>query len=265
VIDHRAGDARDQAHAWQATIDHDALVFTTHPSKPTPQSLDWSEDSGYWTGSASMPRTAQHHNVAIHIYSPAYAPPTDPLLGPIFGYLNETHAYFPQDHFDRVVQVGGWTLGAKGDGYVALWSQRPTVWRTYDPNVVATRGLVQPFDLVAEGSAQNVWVVEVGRRADAGDFDAFVASIVAAPIEVVRPGGAEGNGARVRYVSPSQGELVFSARLGLRVAGTDVPLKGHPRLSSTWGDVCHLGRYLSLADGDASLVIDFDKGAREVS
>ena len=264
VIDHRAGDARDQAHAWQATIDHNALVFTTHPSRPTPQSLDWSEDSGYWTGSASMPRTAQQHNVAIHIYEPAYTPPSDPLLGPIFGYLNETHAYFPQDHFDEVVQTGGWTIGRRGDGYIALWSHRPTVWRNNDPAVVATHGLVQPFDLVAEGSAQNVWIVEVARRADAGDFTTFVEAVAAAPVEVVRPSGSEGNGQLARYVSPSQGELVFSERQGLTLAGQPVPLKDHPRLESPWGDVCHLGRYLALSEGDASLVIDFDKGVREV-
>jgi len=66
-------DARDQVHAWQATIDHNALVFTTHPSRPTPQSLDW----GYWTGSASLPRTAQQDNVAIHLYAPSDQLPTD--------------------------------------------------------------------------------------------------------------------------------------------------------------------------------------------
>lgn len=267
VVDHRAGDARDQVHAWQATIDHNALVFTTHPSKPPAQSLDWGEDPGpgYWTGTASMPRSVQHDNVAIHIYGPAYAPPTDPLLGPIFSYLRETHAYFPQDHFDEVVQASGWTIGRKGDGYIALWSQRPTQWRSYDPAVVATRGMVQPFDLVAPGGADNVWIVEVARHADAGDFATFVAAVTSAPVEVVRPGGAEGNGRRVRYVSPSQGELVYSVQGGFRVAGAQVQVKGHPRLSSPWGEVCHLGRYLELTEGDARLVIDFDKGAREVA
>ena len=211
-----------------------------------------------------MPRTTQQHNVAIHIYAPGYDSPTDPLLGPVFGYLNETHAFFPQDHFDEVVQRGGWTIGRRGDGYIALWSHRPTVWRTYDPAVVATRELVKPFDLVAEGSAQNVWIVEVAQRADAGDFDTFVDAIATAPVEVVRPGGSEGNGQRARYVSPSQGELVFSANQGLIVDGEPVRIKDHPRLDSPWGQVCHQGKFLALADGDASLVIDFDKGAREV-
>jgi hypothetical protein len=210
-----------------------------------------------------MPRSVQHENVAFHLYGPAYQPPTDPLLGPIFGYLRETHAYFPQDHFDEVVQSAGWTIGRKGDGYIALWSQRPTQWRSYDPAVVATRGMVQPFDLVAPGGADNVWIVEVARRADAGDFATFVAAVTSAPVEVVRPGGAEGR--RVRYVSPSQGEVVYSLQQGLTVGGAAQQIKGHPRLSSPWGEVCHLGRYLELTEGDRRLVIDFDKGAREVS
>jgi len=266
VVDHRAGDRRDQVHAWQATIDHDAIVFTTHPTKPPAQSLDWSVDGkpGYWTGTGSMPRTAQHHNVAVHIYSPAYDAPTDPLLGPVFGYLNETHAYFPQDHFDEVVQTGGWTIGRRGDAYIALWSHRPTEWRTYDPTLVATRGLVKPFDLVAGGSAQNVWIVEVARRANAGTFATFVDAIGSADVEVTRPGGADGYGQRARYVSPSQGELVYSASRGLTVDGQQVAVKDHPRLDSPWGEVCHLGKFLTLSDGDSSLVIDFDKGAREV-
>jgi hypothetical protein len=262
VVDHRPGDKRDQAHAWQATLDVDALVFTTHPSQPTPQSLDWREDTGYWTGSASMPRSAQHHNVAIHIYAPGYSSPTDPLLGSVFGYLNETHAYFPQDHFDEVVQRGHWTIGRKGDGYVALWSERPTMWRSYDPTVVATRGMEQPFDLVAPGSARNVWIVEVGRRADAGSFAEFVDAISAAEVGVDR---SVGGSPRVRYVSPSRGELRFGRHGGFTVDGSPVPLKGHPRLDSPWGQVCHLGTFLSLAEGGHSLVIDFDKGTRELT
>jgi len=259
VVDHRAGDARDQVHAWQATLDPDALVFTTHPSRPTPQSLNWRDDSGYWTGTASMPRTAQHHNVAIHLYHPAYRSPTDDLLGPVFGYLRETHAYFPQDHFDEVVQVGHWTIGRKGDGYVALWSHRPTTWREYDPAVVATRGMVQPFDLVAEGSATNVWICEVARRADVGAFGEFVDAIAAAEVDVEGSGGRQ----RARYVSPSQGELVYS-RSGFVVDGVPTPVGNHPRLDGPWGEVCHLGTFLTLEEGGHSLVVDFDKGTREV-
>jgi hypothetical protein len=243
-------------------VDPNAIVFTTHPQRPTPESLDWRQDDGYWTGSASMPRTAQQDNVAIHLYAPAYNSPSDPLLGPVFGYLDETHAYFPQDHFDQVVQAGGWTIGRKGDGYVALWSQRPTTWRSYDPSVVATRGMVRPFDLVATGGADNVWIVEVARRADAGSFATFVDRIAAAEVAV---DAVDPTAQKVRYRSPSQGLLEFSHHGDLVVDGTIVPLGDHPRLGSPWGEVCHLGRFLALTEGDRSLAIDFEKGTREVS
>ena len=89
---------------------------------------------GYWTGTASMPRSAQHENVAIHLYSPGYA--DGGLLG-FFDYEQTTHAYFPQDHFDEVVQAGGWTFGRKGKGYVALWSWAPTAWQDYPAEELA--------------------------------------------------------------------------------------------------------------------------------
>jgi len=82
--------------------------------------------------------------VAIHLYAPSYRLPTDPLLDPIFGYLNGTHAYFPQDYFDEVVQTGGWTMERSGDGCIAPWSHRPTVWRSSDR--AARRAMVSELD-----------------------------------------------------------------------------------------------------------------------
>ncbi len=37
-----------------------------------------------------------------------------------------------------MVQRGHWTIGRKGDGYVALWSWRATRWREHDPAKVPT-------------------------------------------------------------------------------------------------------------------------------
>ena len=49
-------------HAWQAAIDEDAMVFTSHPLTAPKATDDWNDDDspGYWTGEASMPRSAQH-------------------------------------------------------------------------------------------------------------------------------------------------------------------------------------------------------------
>lgn len=256
VVDHRFGDRRDQVHSWQATLDPEALVFTTHPMRPTPASLDWSADDGYWTGTASNPRSAQHRNAAVHIYEPSYEAPGDPLLGPAFGYLEETHAYFPVERFDEWTERDGWVLARKGDGYVALWSWRPAEWRIHDPSVVATRGMVR-FDLVAPGGADNVWVVEVGRAADAGSFAEFVAAVTSATPEVTGAGVAR----KVRYRSPSVGELAFGAVGAFTVDGREESLRNE-RLESPWGSVCHLGGFLDLTVEGQRYATDLATGAR---
>ena len=125
-----------------------------------------SDSSYYWTGQASAPRSVQHDKVNVSIYAPQYEnSPGNPI--PYLQYENLTHAFFPTEHFDQVVQQDGWTIGRKGDGYVALWSWRPTQWRTYSPGDY-TLGLTQSFDLVADGGADNVWITEVGRAGRLG-------------------------------------------------------------------------------------------------
>jgi hypothetical protein len=261
VIDHRFGDAMEQAHAWQATLGPEAVVFTTHPSKGVPRSLDWGDDSGYWTGTASMPRSAQRDRAAIHVYSPAYASPTDAILGPYFSYQPFTHAFFPQDRFDEVVDQGGWVCARKGDGYVALHSDRPTEWRVYDPATEATGGHTLPFDLLAPGGPDNVWIVEVGRRADHGSFAAFVAAVTSATVEVNRlPGSIS-----VRYVSPTEGELRFSTPGGFQVDGVPTPLRDHPRHSSPWAEECALGEGFDIRQGGSRLQLNFTTAGRRVN
>ena len=82
VLDHRFGEMRDQVHIWQAAIDEDAMVFTTHPLTPPKVTEDWNDDEspGYWTGEASMPRSAQYRRTAVHIYQPAWSEATDATL-----------------------------------------------------------------------------------------------------------------------------------------------------------------------------------------
>ena len=118
-----------------------------------------------------MPRSAQHERTGIHIYQPAWDETTDDLLWGVFGYQDFTHAYVPQDRFDEVVQDGNWTFVRKGDGYIALWSWRAPTWRAYDPAIYPTDGMVKPFDLVAEGGPDNVWIVEVGDATSADSFE----------------------------------------------------------------------------------------------
>jgi hypothetical protein len=235
VQDWRPGQRSEQVQTSQATLDPDALVFTNHPGKEAPanEAEARSDSSYYWTGQASAPKSVQHDRVNVSIYAPQYeSDPTSPI--PYLQYLDYTHAFFPTERFDEVVQQDGWTIGRKGDGYVALWSWRPTHWRTYAPGDY-TLGLTQPFDLVADGGPNNVWITEVGRAADwsgaADPFQAFV-SAIAATDPAVTP-----DGLGVDYRSPTAGDTTVGWDAPLVVQGQQQQLDGYPRWDSPYTHV----------------------------
>ena len=178
------------------------------PTRRTSRSpgTQWPDDDGYWTGNGSLPRAAQHGALSISLYAPTFANPGPPLTA--FRYLDYTHAYFPQERFDEVVQQNGWTFGRKGNGYVALWSWRPMQWRTYTDPGIFTHGLTQPFDLVAPGGADDVWFTQVGdattvrrlRRASAPRSLGGAISVQPRAAVNGLPGGFD-----VSYASPDRG------------------------------------------------------------
>jgi len=262
--DYRPGCFGNQYHAWQATLNEDAVVFTTLPGNEPRPGDRWVDADLYWSGTGAMPRSAQQGSTAIHLYAPKFAP-NGP--GPLetFSYLPFTHAYFPTERFDEVRQVGNWTLGRAGDGYVALWSWRPTTWRTHDPAVTFTNGLTRPFDLVAEGGANNAWVVEVGDTTRWGSFDAFAAAVTAAQVEVTDLGpGPDGlpKGFDVKYQSPGEGPVEFSSVGPFTVDGAEVPLHGTNRFDNPFGVTADDDTVIQIADGDASLSLDTQRWTR---
>ena len=264
VLDHRKGQMRDQVHAWQAAIDENAMMFTTHPLTEPDKTTDWSSDGkpGYWTGSASMPRSAQHERTAIHIYDPIWDQSTDALVWAVFPYRDYTHAYVPQDHFDRVVQSGNWTVGERSGAYIALWSWRTPTWRTYDPSVYATRGMVKPFDLVADGGADNVWIVECGTSEDDGSLENFVASLTAHEPVVTHDAT---HGFTTSWQSPSAGALGFGWDAPFTVNGAEMALGGFPRHESPWGSIAHQSNDYALSSGSSHWQLNFEDMTRQVS
>ncbi len=262
--DYRPGDFGMQYHAWQATIDTDAFVFATGPTNDVAESpnLEWPDGDGYWTGGV-QPRSAQHERVGIHLYAPQYESPGGPPLED-FAYEQYTHAFFPREAFDEVVERDGWTIGKKDGGYVALYSWRDTRWQRYDPQVLAVRGFTDTFDLVADGGADNVWIVEVAQEADWGSFEEFVDAIADAEVEVT-PLGTDGvisKGFDVVYESPQQGRVSFGWAGPLTVDGAEVALRDYPRMENRWAQVEHGASEIELHDGDYGLVLDFDAGTR---
>lgn len=272
AVDYNAGSFRSQIHTWQLTFDPDALVFTMHPFRANPESLDWSdrdnEQGGYWTGDASVPRSAQFENVGIHIYAPQYARRNDAPFT-FFRYEEYTHAFVPQDHMDEVVQEGPWVFARKGDGYVGLWSWRPTRWVEWDPAIYANNGMVKPYDLVADGGADTVWIVEGGRAEDWGSFEAFREALSNAAVEVVPLGERADDGVSpgfdVTFESPSQGRIEFGWDRPFVVAGTEIPLSGFPRIDGPFGSVEFDGKDLSIQHEGYGVELDFAGWTRFVS
>lgn len=247
VQDYRPGKPGFGQHIWQATLGGRAVVFTTHPD-----SADLKDRPNYWSANGLMPRAAACRNVLVCIYH------TDPERHRWLA----THAYFPRFAFDEVVERDGWVCGRRGDGYIALRSLQPAHWQTPDPRVLAE---VYRFDAAARDQAAasayewfapghaNVWICELGNRAESGEFTAFVAAIAAATVA--------GDWRHVQYLSPSLGAVEFGWTGPLRVQGKDVSLRSDWRISSPWvqtrfgesdGTVCAGGHQLrfDLARGE---------------
>lgn len=273
AVDWRKGSFSAQVHSWQATFDANAVVFTTHAFRPPLKSLVWSDDTesgSYWTGEASMPRSAQIENVAIHLYAPQYPPAAAPPFD-FFRYEPYTHAYFPQDHFDEVVQAaarpqGTWTFGRLGEGYIALYSFRPVEWIAYDPSEYATNGMVKPFDLRASGGPNNVWIVECGRQADWGSFAAFRDTIGASTVEITPRGnpGSPSTPFDVVYESPSQGRVTFGWDAPLVAAGNAIQTSHFPRFDNPWSNTRFNSRVTYIGREGYGVKLDFEAGTRQV-
>ena len=199
-----------------------------------------------------MPRSAQFERTAVHLYHPAWDRSTDPLVWSVFEYRDYTHAYVPQDHFDQVRQEGHWTVAERAGAYIALWSWRTPTWRDYDPAVYATRGMVKPFDLVAEGGADNVWIVEVGTVENGRKLDTVLALLRKHDPVVTRSDA----GFQVQWVSPAAGKIVRQHGPVHR-EGQGTATFGLPRHDSRWGTVDHLSTSYALRAGRSRWNADF--------
>lgn len=222
--DYRPGKPGYQQHTWQATLGIDAVVFTNHPGAE-----DEISRPNFWAGNGVMPRAAQHRNVLICIY---HAPPDD-----AFPF---SHAYFPRAAFDDVIERDNWVFARKDDGYLALYSQHPVRW------------LADKDGALVEARAEapdNVWLVEMGRRVDWGDFAAFVEAVAASDVTCT--------GLDVSYNSPSQGWLEFSWAGPLRIAGHEISLHDYPRFDNPYCQCAFTAPEIHIRRGEESLTLKF--------
>lgn len=233
--DYRPGKPGYQQHPWQATLGIDAVVFTNHPG-----AADEISRPNYWAGNGILPRAVQHENILVCLY---HLPAND-----AFPF---SHAYYPTGAFDEVLERGNWVFGRKGHGYIALYTQHPGYWL---PDGDQSR-----VELRVE-APDNIWLVEMGQQSTWGSFQSFTEAIASSPVQC--------EGLSLRYVSPSQGTVIFDWRGPLWVGGNEAPLRSNLRYDNPYcqwapqlpGDSPDEGRdrsVLTIRRGNAVHCIDF--------
>jgi hypothetical protein len=155
---------------------------------------------------------------------------------------------------------GTWTFGKLGGGYVALYSYRAVEWIVYDPTEYATNGMIKPFDLRANGGANNVWIAECGSEEQWGSFDAFRQAISAAAVEVTPQGAAF----EVAYDSPSQGSFRFNWDDPPTLDGETFPIADFLRYDNPWSNTQYNSRETYIGREGYGLKVDLEAGTREV-
>ena len=165
VQDYRPGEPGTNEHVWQATLGPAALTFATHPacSNENP-----AFQPNTWVGNVVLPRVAQWKDALIAVHR----------LGED-DWMGFTHAYFPAYAFDEhdldINEAGvSWAFARKGDGYFALAAAQGLKALWTGP---------QAFLELRSYGARNVWVCQMGRAAEDGDFEAFKAKVLTLPLE----------------------------------------------------------------------------------
>jgi hypothetical protein len=210
--DFRKGEKGFQQHIWQATLADDAVVFTNHPGT-------YEEGNGrpdLWAGNGVMPRAVQHDNSLIAIYNIQHE-----CIVPY------THAFFPTDRFDEHCEVGGWMIGRKGDGYVALFSQHG-----YDKT---SKGKYADKELICH-SKKNIWICQMGNKQEYGSFENFVSRLLRTKPVL--------DNLNVTYITPTGKTIQFGWEGPLLVDGKEVSIKNYKRFDNMYCQSEYMtGRY----------------------
>ncbi len=230
-----------QSLQFKAVIDKDCFVVTAFPGA-FPLVADFGSD---WTG-GFVPRVTIDKNVAVIQYHL-------PALGTLEQYLGApiewssilpdyTHAYFPRSKFDEYTQFDdsthtwNWTIGRKGQAYLALYSQAATEWSS-----------TVDYDLIAHNT-DNVWIVEMGDGEHDGTFDDFKTAIENSVVNI---------GSSVHYESPSRGVVQVGWTGPMLVNGQQVDLGPYPRWDNTYAHQEFGTMVTSISFGGRTLVLDF--------
>jgi hypothetical protein len=235
--DHRKGEIESSTHVAQVTLEHKNVIFWSCP-------LTSGEGSGlrpdYWSGHITLPRVIQYKNVMALTWR----------LGP-FAWMS--HCFFEQARFDEVRfvegEVGAWAFARVNRGYVGIWSQHGFE--------VGEHGPYAGRELICEAE-ENTWLVECGREANWGSFDAFVEALTTAQIEVRHDEDHDAD--EIHYDSPSLKRIFITGwDVTPTVEGEPIPLSGYPLVDSPWAHADFGSGELTLRYGAESYEIWFNQ------
>ncbi|MFN2285867.1 MAG: hypothetical protein ACK2UQ_15735, partial [Anaerolineae bacterium] len=230
--DHRKGEYESSTHVGQVTLgrkegEQQAVIFWSCP-------LTCGEGSGlrpdYWSGHITLPRVVQYRNVMALTWR---------LASP-FAWM--THCFFEQARFDEVRFVDKWAFARVGQGYVGIYSQNG--FEIGDFGQYAGRELICR-------ARENTWLVECGREADWGSFDAFVTALSAAKIQ--------NRESKIVYTSPSIGEFVTGWDVAPTVDGEPLQLHDYPLVDSPWATSAFGSGEMTLRYDDETYEIWFNQ------
>lgn len=142
-----------QEHIVQAAIDALANCYVNHPGETHPFG---SGRPSYWAGNAVLPLAMQWKDAAVIRY---HIPET--------ALVHFTHAYFPFEAFDRVLEGEKWICGEKDGGYIYLFANNGLRRKT--------TGAYKMEEMISDG-LENCWVIRVGDRGAYESLEAFAAA-----------------------------------------------------------------------------------------
>jgi hypothetical protein len=229
--EYRVGHGGDQQSIWQAIIGEDATVFTTHPGGAKNSTPD------DWTGSGILPHVRQVKNVLLCIYNLHHKPAL--YQKTIHAY---THAWFPCDKFDEVVEKNSWYFARKGNGFLALHSSQPTQWM--DNN-----------EILADGR-KNAWVIELGALVEYDSFQDFINQISQSEIRF--------KNLTVAYHSPTQGKLSLKYKGALSQNGRCLKHERYPRYRNAYISSNYPAEEIKITKNEHLLQINLFADLREI-
>ena len=112
-----------------------------------------------------------------------------------------------------------------------------------------------PNEVIVDGK-KNIWICELGRREDDGNFAEFIEKICEAEIHF--------NGLAVRYQSPSQGWLEFAWTGPLKNSGQLVPLDDYPRYDNPYCQADFLTEQILIQTKNHDLILDWQNLIRQI-